>query len=288
VARTRRSDSDWSAPAAATYYVSLPSVVISEIMYHPPFPPPSSPFDAEEFEFIELLNIGSAALDLAGAAIGGGVGFVFPGGPSSTLNPGERLVVVENLEAFASRYDVSSIKVAGQYTDKLENDGEELVLEGPLREPILAFTYSPTWYPITGGSGYSLNIFDPFAPAESWTRPESWTPSTVLFGTPGRADPGISSNAGWQRQGDGNQDGIVDISDAVAVLLRLFGAAAPLPCEGPDLAAGGNLGVFDVNGDTGVDLSDAVYLLGFLFQSGPAPRLGTTCVRLEGCASVCF
>jgi hypothetical protein len=42
-----------------------------------------------------------------------------------------------------------------------------------------------------------------------------------------------------------------------------------------------------VNDDVGVDVSDALYILLFLFQDGPAPVLGTSCVRIEGCPNVC-
>jgi hypothetical protein len=63
------------------------------------------------------------------------------------------------------------------------------------------------------------------------------------------------------RRGDCNDDGIVDISDAVCILNWLFlGGAEP-----------GCLATTNTNEDTGADLSDAVYLLGHLFGGGPAP-----------------
>jgi hypothetical protein len=92
---------------------------------------------------------------------------------------------------------------------------------------------------------------------------------------------------GYQLPGDSNQDGSLDISDAVSLLARLFlGGARPLPCDGP-LSSGGNRRLLDVNGDEGVDLTDAVYLLNFLFRSGPAPALGLSCVRIQGCPDAC-
>ena len=34
-------------------------------------------------------------------------------------------------------------------------------------------------------------------------------------------------------------------------------------------------------------LLDAIHLLGYMFQGGPAPALGEQCVRLEGCNNNC-
>ena len=64
---------------------------------------------------------------------------------------------------------------------------------------------------------------------------------------------------GRQRPGDASQDGSLDLSDAIWLLEYLFlGAGPALPCEG-GTAAGpgpGNLGLLDVNGDGGIDISD--------------------------------
>jgi hypothetical protein len=63
------------------------------------------------------------------------------------------------------------------------------------------------------------------------------------------------------RRGDCNEDGDVDISDAVCTLNWLFlGAAAP-----------GCVAVTNSNGDGSADISDATYLLNHLFLGGPPP-----------------
>lgn len=68
-------------------------------------------------------------------------------------------------------------------------------------------------------------------------------------------------------RGDSNADGIVDISDAVAILFHLF-MAVPISCR---KAA-------DTNDDGAADISDAVHLLGYLFLGGKAPdRPSGTC-----------
>ncbi|HLU46440.1 MAG TPA: FG-GAP-like repeat-containing protein, partial [Planctomycetota bacterium] len=61
-------------------------------------------------------------------------------------------------------------------------------------------------------------------------------------------------------RGDGNLDGGVNVSDAVAVLGFLFSGGS-LPC--PAAA--------EVNGDDTLNLSDPVYLLGYLFLGGSPP-----------------
>ena len=84
-----------------------------------------------------------------------------------------------------------------------------------------------------------------------------------------------------QRPSDCNQDGSVDISDAICLLGRLF-QGGELPC-GPFVTDPGNVGLLDGNGDSRVDLSDAVRLLDFLFRGSAPPVLGLSCVPIEGC-----
>ena len=84
-----------------------------------------------------------------------------------------------------------------------------------------------------------------------------------------------------QRPSDCNQDGGVDISDAVCLLSRLF-QGGELPC-GTAITDPGNVGLLDANGDGAVDLSDAVRLLDFLFRGAAPPVLGLECRPIEGC-----
>jgi hypothetical protein len=84
-----------------------------------------------------------------------------------------------------------------------------------------------------------------------------------------------------QRPSDCNQDGSVDISDAVCLLSRLF-QGGELPC-GTSVEDTGNIGLLDANGDGRVDLSDAVRLLDFLFRGASPPVLGVECQPIEGC-----
>lgn len=284
-ARTLFGASGWSVLAEATFVVQLQSLVVTEVMYSPPAPP-AGPYTADDFEFVEVQNIGSAPLDLAGIRFTQGLTFDFTGA-GLALRPGEYAVVARNVEAFKSRYPDASIKVAGPYPKTLSNTRGTLALEGPLGEPLLKFTYDASWYPDTKGLGRSLVIIDPKATRESWGRMESWRASTAAGGSPG-ADDGGPDPGGHQRPGDLNQDSKVSISDAMSLLRRLFlGSAAALPCEGATIAEGGNGRLMDVDGNGEVQVTDAVHLLSYLFQRGAPPALGTGCVRIPGCPEAC-
>ena len=43
----------------------------------------------------------------------------------------------------------------------------------------------------------------------------------------------------------------------------------------------------DFNGDAAVDSADAVAILQYLFQNGPAHASGELCVRIESCPRTC-
>ncbi len=71
---------------------------------------------------------------------------------------------------------------------------------------------------------------------------------------------------GKQLPGDCNEDGQVDISDAICILGALFlGDPPAMPCGDGRLALAGNLALLDWQPDGLVNLSDAVSLLVFRF-----------------------
>jgi CotH kinase protein/Concanavalin A-like lectin/glucanases superfamily/Bacterial Ig domain/Lamin Tail Domain/Immunoglobulin domain len=160
---------------------------ITEIMYHPaPFP--DSTNDPEDFEFLELKNVSTnITLNLAGVRLADGVSFDFSQGTVTLLPPQARLVVVRNLQAFATRFNTDA--VAGQYTGALDNAGERLRLLDASGEEILDFTYNDNWYPITDGQGFSLVVVDENAEPDLWDHQEQWRPGGSLHGTPGSGDP---------------------------------------------------------------------------------------------------
>ena len=78
------------------------------------------------------------------------------GGAAPHVDDHARALLVKNRNTFASRYPGAVARVAGEYSGNLDNAGERVTLQSALREPILDFTYSPGWQPITDGAGFSL------------------------------------------------------------------------------------------------------------------------------------
>ena len=172
-------------PSAAQSYLR-----ITELMYNPA--PQTGPYDAQEYEFIELKNIsGSVALDLTGVKFDAGVTFDFTGSAVTSLAPGQRVLVVKNPSAFALRYG-AGFNIAGTYTGSLDNAGEQVRLLDASNEKVLDFTYNNSWYPITDGVGFSLAIVDELAVPDAWNAQANWRPSGVANGTPGASDPGAT------------------------------------------------------------------------------------------------
>lgn len=281
-----RAGTQWSAMSEALFAADTSDLRITEVMYHPA-PDPGSPFGNDQFEFVELANIGSQPLDLSGARLGGAVDFVFPSAaPGGDLAPGELVLVVKNLTAFASRYETSGLRIAGEYDGNLSNGGERVILLDALGETILDFVFSDLWYAATDGGGASLEILDPRGAPDSWDLKRSWLPSLEPGGTPGSGR--IEVDGGHQRIGDVNQDGQLDIADAVGLLLDLYGAGGgTLPCGDGTFEDPGNRKLLDGNADGRVDISDAIHVLSFLFTGGPPPVLGVHCRRIEGCPEAC-
>jgi hypothetical protein len=89
---------------------------------------------------------------------------------------------------------------------------------------------------------------------------------------------------GGQIAGDCDQSGVLDISDVICLVKKLFAGfflldqTPPPPVCGTDA---GELAVLDVNASGGLDISDIVYLANFLFMGGPQPVQGTNCFPLR-------
>ena len=133
----------WGAPTTALYLAgAAPSVAITEVMYNPADPAKveEEAFGNDDFEFIELTNTDSQRVYLTGLQLAEGVVFDFAQSAVSYLEPGESVVVVENLEAFQARYG-TEIAIAGVYDGKLSNSGEQIVLTYGNSEIVQDFTY---------------------------------------------------------------------------------------------------------------------------------------------------
>ena len=158
---------------------------VTEIMFHPD-PAASGSWDGEEYEFIELKNVGSSNLNLAGVSFTSGISYTFT---NLTLGAGQLVVLVRNHLAFASRYDTNGILVAGVFTGGLNNASDDLRLADPQGEEILDFPYFDTWYPETDGHGRSLHIINANVDYTAWGSATSWHASVTYRGSPGRDEP---------------------------------------------------------------------------------------------------
>ncbi|HWN93602.1 MAG TPA: lamin tail domain-containing protein, partial [Methylomirabilota bacterium] len=180
--------SPWSGDIASTFFITPPPLVITELMYHPQNSADPDQ-DPDDFEYVELKNIGSNTLNLVGFRFTNGIDFTFTATNGVTsLAPGGHVLLVKNLAAFNSRYGVHP-NVAGQYGGTLDNAGERLTLVGPRLEPILDFAYQDDWYSLSDGFGFSLVIQDPDAPLNTWDLRSSWRLSSTENGSPGILNP---------------------------------------------------------------------------------------------------
>ncbi|MCF7972218.1 MAG: CotH kinase family protein [Phycisphaerae bacterium] len=175
--KTRLYDNgQWSALNEAVYSVGpiLESLRITELMYHP--------VDANT-EFIELKNIGTESINLNRISFTRGIQFTFP---SLILAPLDTVLVVQDPEAFAAEYDTSQLTIAGQYTGRLDNAGEQLQLQDAVGGVLCDFEYKDSWYRMTDGLGYSLTVQDPtHTEITAWGNKGTWQPSGVPGGSPG-------------------------------------------------------------------------------------------------------
>ena len=112
---------------------------ISELHYNPADPSASeiaAGFDNnDDFEFIEIYNPSTTGtINLNGVQLSDGVTFNFG---DVDLLPGERAVVVEDIDAFMERYG-DSATILGQWSGALNNAGEEVTLLDSSSDEILS------------------------------------------------------------------------------------------------------------------------------------------------------
>ncbi len=196
-ARAMTGTNNWSALNEALFVLDTPSSLrVTETMYHSRAPSEaeaSAGYNDNDFDFIELRNTGSSTIGLAGIRFTDGVDFDFTDSGIDSLAPGEYVLVLKNLAAFAMRYaNWADLNIAGAFrfpADSLANGGERLVLEDGLGRTILSFEYDDAWHPNTDGLGFSLVILNENAPSNTWGNKVSWRASTNVDGSPGEDDP---------------------------------------------------------------------------------------------------
>ncbi len=161
---------------------------VTEVMYNP--------IGGVDYEYIELYNCGPDTLDISGLRMvqDDVVLFDFADSPVKSLAPDDCVLIVNNPEAFASRYDAGAMNVAGRYSGNLSNSGERLTFTDKWGVTILSFEYKDSrgWPLAADGSGHSLVPLDwVVAAAENGLLEYggNWRDSTFIHGSPGRLDP---------------------------------------------------------------------------------------------------
>ncbi|MFT4547081.1 MAG: hypothetical protein ACI9MB_001027, partial [Verrucomicrobiales bacterium] len=191
---------EWSALNEATFIVdaevaSSDNIVISEIHYRPLPPTPAEEEagynERSNFEFVEVINIGSADVDMTNVRFTSGITFDFDDSAIGfLLSPGQRVVVVNNLEAFQMRNpSVSVADIAGEFSGNFNNDGEQITLLASDDSIIRDFAYNDQspWPESADGDGFSLVLIHP-ASNPDHADPFSWRPSISLHGNPVASD----------------------------------------------------------------------------------------------------
>jgi hypothetical protein len=173
------------------------SIVINEIMYHPP-----STNVLEQW--FELQNTGPTAADLSGWRARGDVDFVFPA--NTTLGPGAFLVVAADAATFSGQHPTVTNFVAGwagalnhhlKIDDSAGNtiSAVDFYSQGDWAVRVMgAVQYNHQgweWSAAHDGLGKSLELVNAALPN---TYAHNWSSSTAAGGTPGRTNSVASAN----------------------------------------------------------------------------------------------
>ena len=150
------------------------SLRVSEIMYNP--------IGGDDFEFVELVNVGKSSINLNGAQFDRGITYKFD---KVILAVGERIVVAKNRLAFLSRYNEGLLLAAGQYEGRLRNNGETVSMIDSNGDLVIEFEYDDggAWPGRADGNGSSLVVVDPLLDPKN---PRNWNSSNTFNGSPGK------------------------------------------------------------------------------------------------------
>ncbi len=245
-------------------------IVISEIMYN-------IPGADNNFDFIELTNIGDAAVNLEGYTFSSGIEFTFP---SVMIQPGAYLLLVEDASAFNATFGTNAIAWT---SGGLNDNGEDITLLDANGELVDVVVYNDAagWPEIADGEGPSLSLCD----LESDNnQPESWgfstTNTNVISGGSGNfiyATPGAANDACSATPYIFFENGLEDVDegaimatfrlsmantgemDTASVTLNIVGGSA---IDGTDYVLNNTLVTFGSDGNGGV--SDGEFSISLL------------------------
>jgi len=218
------SKKEWSALNEAFFSIgSTPAnssnLKITELHYHPEEPSSENELsvsaDRDNYEFVEFLNTGSSPIDLSNTYFEDGINFTFP--ENTILDPDQRTVIVRDINAFRARYgNDPKIHITGEYTGRLSNDGERILIKNSAGNEIVNFTYNDQipWPIAADGTGPSL-VFTGEMPND----PSNWKENSLNGGRPGYPDGTLSTgfnewknaNAITDNLGDNDADGLINL-----------------------------------------------------------------------------
>ncbi len=164
-----------AAQAATVYAQSEATLVITELMYHPPA-------EQNQAEFIELYNPSDAKIDIGGWCVEG-INFCFPAG--TYVDAGAYLVLTRDARDFTETY---ALDANFEYQGKLSNAGEEIRLVDTQQQIVDLVVYSDQspWPHAPDGNGPSLSLIDPTIDN---SQPYAWQENTP---TPGKNNPVVA------------------------------------------------------------------------------------------------
>lgn len=202
----------WSTLDEAAFNVSAlaaaGNLAITELNYNPHASEGSEPIlDNNEFEFIELRNIGTEQISLNNISFTVGITYNF-GASNIFLSPGQFVLVVKNQAAFEARYGTGKL-IAGAYgaASSLSNGGEEIKLVDASGATIQDFTYDDVapWPLTPDGAGTALVVRNT---SGNYNDPLNWRASYQHGGTPGVYEaedlPPVLAAIGNQPVSEGN------------------------------------------------------------------------------------
>ena len=189
--------SPWSGVITADFFkdrlARSVDLAVTEIHFNPGSPTSAelsldSTLNNDDFEFVELKNVGGERISIAQLVFDEGIQFAFAEGSIRSLAPNETMLLAANQNAFEIRYGALA-NVGGEYSGRLRNNGERLRLSSAVGPRILDFSYSDLWHPTTDGHGFSLVLADERTGSEDLSDSSLWRPSANRNGSPGETDP---------------------------------------------------------------------------------------------------
>ncbi|MFD0895816.1 lamin tail domain-containing protein [Luteolibacter ambystomatis] len=194
----------WSALDEATFSalaVAAPgNLVVTKIHYRPTAANAAETTagytGSSDFEYVELMNISAASIDVRGVQVQNGITFNFASSTISTLQAGARMLVVGNTTAFPFRYG-SGLPVAGQYGGSLSNSGETVRVANAADDTIASINYgiASPWPAAANGTGAAMVLKNPFANPNQGLG-VNWRASYNPGGNPGLPD--LQSYTAWR------------------------------------------------------------------------------------------